>query len=57
MGITMADRLIVMLPGMTLGLYALTAVAFATKKEYGWCLAYAAYALANVGLILASLGK
>jgi len=52
----MADKLIVLLPGVTSVLYFATAFAFATKKDYPWCLIYAAYAMANVGLILASRG-
>jgi hypothetical protein len=51
----MADKLIVLLPGITMVLYFTTAAAFALKKDYPWCLVYAAYAMANVGLILASV--
>jgi hypothetical protein len=51
----MADKLIVLLPGMTMILYFLTSLAFAAKREPGWALAYFSYALANVGLIWASL--
>jgi FtsH-binding integral membrane protein len=51
----MADKLVVMLPAVTGVLYALTALAFVAKKDMPWALVYSAYALANVGLILASL--
>lgn len=51
----MADKLIVLLPGITLILYFFTGCAFVCKRDPGWALAYFAYALANVGLIWASL--
>jgi len=51
----MADKLIVLLPGLTMVLYFLTGCAFLSKKEPGWALAYFAYATANIGLIWASL--
>lgn len=53
----MADKLIVMLPAVTGVLYALTALAFIVKKQPSWALVYFAYALANVGLICASITK
>lgn len=37
-------------------LYAITAISFFTKSEYGFALTYFAYALANVGLIMAAGG-
>ena len=37
-------------------LYFGTSVGFGLKHEFGWALAYFAYALANVGLIIASGG-
>ena len=37
--------------------YLLTAVAFARDGRAGWALAYFAYAMANVGLIWASLAE
>lgn len=51
----MADKLIVLLPGITMLLYFATAVAFCAKRQPAWALTYFAYALANVGLIWASL--
>lgn len=51
----MADKLIVLLPGITMVLYFLTAVAFCAKRQPAWALTYFAYALANIGLIWASL--
>lgn len=36
-------------------LYLATAIGFAWKKQWGWSLAYFAYALANVGLIWAAI--
>lgn len=53
----MTDKLIVWLPGMTMVLYALTSLAFVSKRDWPWALVYFAYSLANVGLILASLRK
>lgn len=38
-------------------LYLATAIGFLTQKKYPWAIAYAAYALANVGLIWAALDK
>jgi hypothetical protein len=49
------DRLIVLLPGITGGLYLITALAFLARRQPAWALTYFAYALANVGLIWASL--
>ena len=51
----MADKLIVALPAITGVLYLLTALAFCAKRQPAWALTYFAYALANVGLIWASL--
>ncbi|MHC4121525.1 MAG: hypothetical protein ACYSWO_28980 [Planctomycetota bacterium] len=53
----MADKLIVALPGITMVLYALTGLAFVSKKDPAWAIVYFAYALANVGLIFASTQK
>jgi len=50
-----ADKLIVLLPGITMVLYGVTALAFLSKREPSWALVYAAYALANLGLIMASV--
>jgi hypothetical protein len=38
-------------------LYLMTAVGFLMKQQWSWALTYGAYALANVGLILAANGK
>ena len=51
----MADKLIVLLPGITMCLYLLTACVFVSKRQPAWALTYFAYALANIGLIWASL--
>jgi hypothetical protein len=51
----MADKLIVVLPAITMLLYFLTGCAFVVKKQPAWALTYFAYATANVGLIWASL--
>lgn len=51
----MAEKLIVMLPSITGILYLATSVAFFSKKDWGFGIAYFAYALANVGLIIASM--
>lgn len=51
----MTDKLIVLLPGITGVLYAFTALAFCARKQPAWAIVYFSYAMANVGLILASL--
>lgn len=51
----MSDKLIVMLPGITMLLYFATGIAFCAKKQPAWALTYFAYAVANIGLIWASL--
>lgn len=51
----MADRLVVLLPGITAVMYAVTACAFCAKKQPSWAVVYFSYAAANVGLIWASL--
>ena len=38
-------------------LYLATSVGFAMKHQWGWSLSYFAYAVANVGLIMASLSE
>jgi hypothetical protein len=38
-------------------LYLATSIGFAMEKQWSWTLTYFAYALANVGLILAANGK
>lgn len=50
----MADKLIILLPGITMVLYLATSIAFCAKRQPAWALVYASYALANVGLIWAS---
>lgn len=51
----MADKLTIIGPAVCGIIYAITAVAFAEDKRLPWALAYFAYALANVGLIWASI--
>jgi len=53
----MAEKLVVFLPAVTGVLYAVTAAAFLAKRQPSWALVYAAYAMANVGLIWASMEK
>jgi len=50
----MTDKLIYWLPAITGVLYLMTSVAFLYKRKPDWALVYFAYALANVGLILAA---
>lgn len=50
----MSDKLIILLPGITMALYFLTGCVFMTRREPWWALMYFAYALANVGIIWAS---
>jgi hypothetical protein len=51
----MADKAVIILPGIVMLLYAGTAIAWAYKREPAWALTWAAYAIANIGLIWASL--
>jgi len=44
-----------LLPSITGILYLITAIAFACKHQGGFALTYLAYAIANVGLVWASL--
>jgi len=53
----MADKLTIILPGLCGACYAITALAFAYEKRPGWALCYFAYALANVGLVWASIAE
>jgi len=48
-------NLTVILPGVTGILYLGTSVAFAVQGRIPWAITYFAYALANVGLIWASV--
>tara|TARA_B100000287_G_C20587022_1_gene762657 strand:- start:311 stop:481 length:171 start_codon:yes stop_codon:yes gene_type:complete len=50
----MIDALTKALPLISGILYAIVAVGYAMKKEWAWCLVWASYALANVGLVLAA---
>lgn len=49
----LADIITVAMPSIVAVLYAITAIAYACKKEWAWALTWGAYALANVGLIVA----
>jgi len=40
-------------PVVVTGLYLATALAHLAKKNYGWSIAWGAYALANIGLLVA----
>lgn len=51
----MADKLIVLLPGITMCLYFLTGLACCAKRQPAWAIVYFSYAAANVGLIWASI--
>ena len=45
----------VWLPAIVAVLYLLTSVEFTFEGRWGWALVYFSYALANVGLIFASV--
>lgn len=47
--------LTIIVPGTVSVLYMSTAIYYATRKDWPWVLVWAAYSLANVGLIMASL--
>ena len=51
----MIDRFLVIMPSIVLVLYTLTCVCFALKRDWWWVLVYFGYALALVGLIVASM--
>lgn len=51
----MADKLTILGPVVCGLVYALTGIAFLYAKRPSWALVYAAYALANIGLIWASI--
>ncbi len=51
----MIDRFLVIMPSIVLVLYAATCVCFAIKRDWWWALVYFGYALALVGLIVASM--
>ena len=53
----MLDFLIALVPSIVGVLYAVVAACYIVKGEYAWATVWAAYALANVGLILVGLGK
>jgi hypothetical protein len=50
----MIDALTKALPLIAAILYSIVAVGYGLKKEWAWCLVWASYALANVGLVMAS---
>ncbi len=49
------DRFLVIMSSIVLVLYTLTCVCFALKRDWWWALVYFGYALALVGLIVASM--
>ena len=51
----MIDALTKALPLIAAILYMIVAVGYGLKKEWAWCLVWSSYALANVGLVLASM--
>ena len=51
----MIDALTKALPLIAAILYMIVAVGYGLKKEWAWCLVWTSYALANVGLVLASM--
>jgi hypothetical protein len=49
----MSKYLVIYLPAIVGVLYFITGVAYACRKEWAWAIVWMAYAVANVGLILA----
>jgi hypothetical protein len=49
------DRFLVIVPSIVLVLYVLTCVCFCLKRDWWWAVVYFGYALAMVGLIVASM--
>jgi len=50
----MIDALTKALPLIAAILYSIVAVGYGLKKEWAWCIVWSSYALANVGLVMAS---
>lgn len=50
----MVDTLVRVIPALVAVLYGVTALGYAAKKDWPWCLVWSCYALSNVGLILVS---
>lgn len=50
----MVDLIVKMCPAIVAVLYALVGIGYLVKKDYPWALVWIAYAIANVGLILAA---
>ena len=51
----MAEFVTRLMPALTGLLYLIAAVAFVADNRYSWGLVYFAYAVANIGLILAAI--
>jgi hypothetical protein len=53
--ISVNTLLTVVVPATVSVLYTSTAIYYAMKKDWAWMLVWGSYAMANVGLIMASL--
>jgi hypothetical protein len=54
----MTDKLFtIYLPGSVAVVYALTGIYYLIKKNYPWSIVWMSYAMANIGLVLASIKK
>lgn len=49
------DRFLVIMPSIVFVLYAATCVCFCLRRDWWWAIVYFGYALALVGLIVASM--
>lgn len=50
----MVDTLVRVTPAIVAVLYGITALGYAAKRDWPWCLVWFCYALSNIGLILAA---
>lgn len=50
----MVDTIVRLMPALVAVLYFITALGYAAKRDWPWCLVWGCYALSNIGLILAS---
>jgi len=54
-GVAMMSTLLNVMPAIVGVLYALTGLGYLWQRQYGWGIVWLSYAMANVGLIMASV--
>lgn len=50
------ENLVLLLPAIVGVLYLITGLLYFLKRDYAWATVWTAYAIANMGLILVSIG-